>query len=113
MKVFMKESAIPVLLFLGLLASSLVVLGKSAETGSRRPRVIDIVPDDLMSGDALGEQTSHAMGHHPGLAAARSGQNQQRPLDVHHGLSLGIGQAFQEVIQRRFLWGLSADAAKA
>ena len=53
--------------------------------------------EDLLVGDAFGQQPGDAVGDHPGLSAARPGQDQQRPFEVQHGLALGVGQSFEEV----------------
>ena len=43
---------------------------------------------NLISGHALGQQMRDAMRDDPRLPAPRPGQNQQRPLGMHHRLAL-------------------------
>ncbi len=51
--------------------------------------------EDLMAGDSLLEQPCDAMGNDPGLAASGTGQDEQWPLEMRHGLALGLGKSVQ------------------
>ena len=46
-----------------------------------------------------GHQVGDPMGQHPGLARAGSGQDQQRPLIVGHGLALGLVEAGEKGVE--------------
>ena len=48
--------------------------------------------NDLPRRHPVPQQVGHAMGYHAGLAAPRSGQDQQRSVDVLDGGPLGVGQ---------------------
>ena len=49
--------------------------------------------EDLMAGHSLLQQPGDAMRDDAGLAAARPGQDQQRPFEMCDGLALGVGQS--------------------
>ncbi len=52
---------------------------------------------DLLSGHAVGQHACNAMGNHPRLSAARSGEDQQGAVVVQDGLPLGLGQVLQKM----------------
>ena len=54
--------------------------------------------EDLVAGHAVGQQPGDAMRDDARLAAARPGQDQQRPVVVRDRLALGVGEVFQEVL---------------
>ena len=51
----------------------------------------------FLPGDPLAEQVGDPPGDHPRLARARPGQDQERAVDVGHGLALGGGQVGEQV----------------
>ena len=53
--------------------------------------------EDLLVRHAVGQHPGDAMGNHPGLSAARPGEDQQGAIVVQHGLALGLGQVFQKM----------------
>ena len=56
--------------------------------------------ENLVVGDALGQELGDAMGNDAGLSAAWPGENQQGAVEVQHGLALGVGQVLQEFRSR-------------
>ena len=69
--------------------------------------------EDVLVGDAFGQEPGDAMGDDPGLAAARPGQDQQGAFQVQYGLALGVGQSFEEVGQAGRVGGLGLDWASS
>ena len=53
---------------------------------------------NLRRPDAVREQVGDAVGDDAGLAAARPGEHQQRPVAVEHGLALRFGEMIEEWI---------------
>ena len=56
--------------------------------------------EDLPRGDADGDEAGDAVCDDPGFAAACGGEYEQRPLGVEHGLSLRVGESFQQRVGR-------------
>src|SRR5207244_10579530 len=54
---------------------------------------------DLLRPRALGgDEVRDAPREHGGLARARAGHDQQRPVAVQHGLALGVGESFEDAV---------------
>jgi hypothetical protein len=58
------------------------------------------------------DQVGNAVSDHPRLAASGPGKHQERALNVLHGFTLRVGQAFQEVIQAILSGGIVARGDK-
>ncbi len=50
-------------------------------------------------GGARGQQMGDPVGQHAGLARARAGEHEQRPLAVDDGLALGLVEPLQELVE--------------
>ncbi len=62
--------------------------------------------------DAVLEQVCNAVRDNPRLAAAGSGENQHRPIDMADSFHLGRGEFFREMMHRCVQWGWSMVSSR-